>query len=82
MPEIVLDEPEVGHLAQVGDVIAARVAQHVRPHVTELGAGSSLADDVGDALTGELLSTPETTSQGRLLMRAGTVICGLPAWAP
>ena len=30
MPEIVLDEPEVRHLAQVREVIAARVAQHVR----------------------------------------------------
>ena len=56
MAEVVLDEPEVGHLAQVGEVVTARVAQHVGPHVTELRASSSLANDVGDALAGELLS--------------------------
>jgi hypothetical protein len=57
VPEVVLDQAQVGHLGAIGKVIAARVTQHVRPHVTELSARSSLADDVGEALTGELLST-------------------------
>ena len=37
VPEVVLNQPQVRHLAQVGKVIAARVAQHVWPHVAELG---------------------------------------------
>ena len=48
MAEVVLDEPEVVPL--VGEVVAAGMAQHVRPDAAETGALAGLTDEVVDGL--------------------------------
>jgi hypothetical protein len=52
--EVVLDQTQIRHLAQVGEMIPATVPKHVRPHMAELRALSSLSNDVRNALAGEL----------------------------
>ncbi len=52
VPEVVLHGAQIGAL--VGQVVAARMAQHVRPDATELCSLASDPHDIIDGLAGEL----------------------------
>ena len=61
--EVVLNQTQVRHLGAVGKVIAAGVTQHLRQQVAELCTLTGLADEVGDALAGQLLAAVGTKEQ-------------------
>ena len=73
MAEIVLDQPQVGHLGAVGKVVAAGVAQHVRPHVAQARALARFADDVGNTLPGEGLSALRDEQPGKDALADGEI---------
>ena len=65
--EVVLHRPQISAL--IGQVLAAGVAQHVRPDAPELCGLTSDPHDVIDSLAVSCACRSETSSQGRLSSR-------------
>jgi hypothetical protein len=71
VPEVILHGAQIG--APVGQVVAAAVAKHVRPHPPQLGRLAGDPHDVVHGLAGELRLPLGDEQPGELVLAGGEV---------
>src|SRR5262245_27589734 len=74
--EVILHRAQIGAL--VGEIIAAGVPKHVRPHFAELGLLAGLLDDVVDCLASELCPALRDEQTGQPILSRGQIALNGP----